>query len=268
VTRTLVLALALVAATAAGARADDQPTDPYADPEAPAPAPVIPTDPTVALAQANAAATAGDWDAVERLVSPFLPGADLGKGDQAELHRLAGLTAYFQGRRDDAERELLAYLRLDLDARLDPAVVPPEAVTFFEDVRARHGAELRALRPHRRRLFVLNFLPPVGQFQNGEPVKGWVFGGALFALVATHVTSYFVLKSWCGDEHRLCEPGGTNKARSARTLQAVNVATGIGAIALYAYAVVDGIRHYRKRSAMLRLEPTNGGGVMLLSGRF
>lgn len=258
---------ALLALTPVVARADDLPPPPgQAQPQPPDQPPADPAD---ALAQANAAATAGDWEAVARYVAPLLPGASLGKGDQAEAHRLAGLSAYFLGRYDDAERELLAYLQLDVDARLDPAVVPPEAVTFFEDVRARHGAELRALRPHgRKHHYILNFIPPFGQFQNGDRTKGWIVAGGLVAFLATNVTTYFVLRDWCSGEHQLCEPGGSDHAGTARRLRIVNTVTGIGALALYAYGVIDGIRHYHSTAPLLRVEPTNGGGVVMLSGRW
>jgi len=270
-----VIALAALAAPAAPARADDVPPDaPAPAPEPPPePAPAepdlgpLPTDPSTALSLATAAATAGDWETVARYVGPLLPGASLGKGDRAEAHRLAGLSAYFLGRTEDAERELLEYLKLDPDARLDPAVVPPEAVTFFEDVRARHGAELRAMRPRGKRYFIMNFLPPLGQFQNGHKVKGWILAGGLVAFTAANVTTYLVLRDMCG-EHELCEESGSSRASRARTLKAINVAAGIGAIALYVYGVIDGVRHYRKRSALLRVEPTNGGGMLMLSGQW
>ena len=258
----VALVAAAVAALAGTARADDEPRDPYA-------APAIPTDPTVALAQANAAAVAGDWEAVDRIVAPLLPGDALGRGDEAELHRLAGLAAFFAGRRDAAERELLAYLRLDLDARLDPAVVPPDGITFFEDVRARHAAELRARRrTGDKRHFILNLIPPAGQFQNHQPIKGWILGAGLFALTATHVTTYFLLRDLCDGPGGTCEESGESKVGTARTLRTVNVVTGALAIGLYAYGVIDGIRHYRKHRAALLLEPTSGGGMMLLSGEF
>src|SRR5438874_7564024 len=96
-------------------------------------------EPSVALRDANAAAIAGDWQRVGELVDPLLVHA-LSPADVAEAHRLAGLAAFFQHRSADAETHFLAYLRLDLDARLDPALVPPEAVTFFDAVRARHAA--------------------------------------------------------------------------------------------------------------------------------
>jgi hypothetical protein len=258
----LALAAAAVVALAGTARADDEPRDPYA-------APALPTDPTVALAQANAAAVAGDWEAVDRIITPLLPGVDLGRGDQAELHRLAGLAAFFTGDRAAAERELLAYLRLDLDARLDPAVVPPDGITFFEDVRARHAAELRARRrTGAKRHFILNLIPPAGQFQNRQPVKGWIIGAGLFALTATHVTTYFLIRELCDGEGGTCEQDGVSKADRARTLRSINVVTGALAIGLYAYGVIDGIRHYRKQRAAVLLEPTDGGGMVMLSGQF
>src|SRR5438270_10051108 len=99
---------------------------------------------TSVLRDANTAATAGDWQRVAALVEPVLAGAP-SNADLAEAHRLAGLAAFFAQNTAGAEQHFLAYLKLDLDGRLDPALVPPEAVTFFEDVRARHAAELRAL---------------------------------------------------------------------------------------------------------------------------
>lgn len=250
-TRAIVIAIALGVAAVAGAQPGAQ------------------VDPTVALGQASAAATAGDWEAVARLVAPLQPGAGLGKGDQAEVHRLAGLAAFFLGRHADAERELHAYLRLELDARLDPAVVPPEAIAFFEDVRARHGAELRALRKPPRRYAVLNLLPPAGQIQNGDKTKAIVIGGGLGLLVAANVTTYLVLRSWCsGDDHNLCETGGSDRADTARILKGINLATGVAAIALYAYGVVDGFRSQRRKRRELRFEARADGGAIMLSGRF
>ena len=39
-----------------------------------------------------------------------------------------------------------------------------------------------------------------------------------------------------------------------RSMKTINVVSGIGAIVFYTYGVIDGIRHYRKRSALLRVE--------------
>jgi hypothetical protein len=261
----VIRALVIVAALATPVLA--QPLDPY-DPPAPAPAPEPPLAPDAALASAGTAATAGDWARVAELVAPLQRGLRLDAADRAEVHRLAGLAAFFLGRPADAERELLAYMKLDLDARLDPALVPPEAITFFEDVRARHGAELRALRPKPKRYFILNLIPPAGQIQNGHKTKGIVIGAGLGTLLAANLTTYFVLRDWCGGDHNLCEDGGSDRAARARTLRTVNIATGVAAATLYLYGVVDGVRHYRKKSRELHFEPRTDGGAIVLSGRF
>ena len=52
-------------------------------------------------------------------------------------------------------------------------------INFFNDVRLKHNAELRALRPHGKRYIALALVPPLGQFQNGERVKGWIVSGML-----------------------------------------------------------------------------------------
>src|SRR6185295_11388479 len=130
------------------------------------------------------------------LVDPLLR-QQLPPGDLAEAHRLAGIAAFFAQRNTDAETHFLAYLRIDLDGRLDPALYPPEVVAFFNDVASRHAAELRALRNRPTRSWYLTLVPPFGQFQNGERVKGYVVGGVLGTLLAVNLTTYALLRSWC-----------------------------------------------------------------------
>ena len=218
-----------------------------------------------ALHDANDAALAGNWQHVAEIVDPLLR-QQLSLADLAEAHRLAGLAAFFQHRDGDAEAHFVAYLRLDLDARLDPALVPPEAVTFFEDVRARHAAELRALRPRprTRRYFVLELLPPFGQIQNGAHTKAWVIGGALGTFAIANITSYLVLRSWCSPSDDTCD----HHTRSATSLQAVNIISGIGLISTYLYGVYDGVMTYRRQSVVPFAAPATNGGVVGIAGSF
>ncbi len=251
-----VLVLVLVLAPL---RAIAQPLDPYA-----------PVDATAALHDANAAATAGDWAKVATLVDPLLA-TQLARTDLAEAHRLAGLAAYFANRRAEAEAHFVAYLKLDLDGPLDPALVPPEAVSFFETVRANHAAELRALRPPPKRYAVLNLLPPFGQFQNGERAKGYVIGGLLVALAATNVTSYLVLRSWCSSSDLTCDTP-SNHTHAAMSLRAANIMSGVGLVATYLYGVYDGVVGYRRRSHEQLIVPyataSNDSGVIGVVGSF
>ncbi|AKQ65977.1 Tetratricopeptide repeat domain protein [Myxococcus hansupus] len=74
----------------------------------------------------------------------------LDEDDLAELHKLAGLAAFNLGRTDDARRHLRALLRLDPDFSLDPFVVPPPAVSFFDTLKEDMDTELDFLRQERR----------------------------------------------------------------------------------------------------------------------
>jgi hypothetical protein len=227
------------------------------------------------LRDGNTAASTGDWARVSGLVEPLLHG-QLPPADLAEAHRLAGLAAYFQQRTGEADQHFLAYLKLELDARLDPALYPPEVVTFFQDVQTRHAAELRALRPRPRRHFILNLLPPFGQRQNGERTKGYVIAGLLGAFTIGNVTSYLVLRSWCTrvtgslGESATCDDT-KDRSRSANQLRTLNILTGVGLIATYVYGVYDGVAGYRRRSREHLVPfaaPTTSGGVFGLAGSF
>ena len=235
---------------------------------------VAAADPSTQLRDANAAATAGDWGKVSALVDPLIV-ASLSPGELAEAHRLYGLAAFFQGRMPEAEAHFLAYLRIDLDGNLDPQLYPPEVITFFIEVRTKYAAELRARRPKRNRYMILNVVPAAGQFQNGEVTKGIVVGSLFGAFAIANVTTYLVLRSWCtrvtGDVGSSATCDGTaHHISSAKTLSAVNIATGIGLIATYLYGVYDGVSGYRRREHEVQpyaslADHSNVVGVM---GRF
>jgi hypothetical protein len=214
------------------------------------------------LREGNTAALAGDWQRVAQLVDPLLA-YQLPDPDLAEAHRLAGLAAFFQQRSLEAESHFLAYLRIDLDGRLDPALYPPDAVAFFNDVESRHAAELHARRATPRRSWLYTLLPPVGQFQNGEPTKAYVLGGTLGVLLATNLVTYAYLRAWCSHTDGpaggglTCDdgPGGSNATRAAQRLRPINIASGIAFWVVYAYGVYDGIRGYRRISRGQVLQP-------------
>jgi hypothetical protein len=236
-----------------------------------------PGSPTSEVLRAgNTAATAGDWERVAQLVDPLLP-QPLATADRAEAHRLAGLAAFFRKRSRDAENHFLAYLRLDLDGRLDPALYPPDVIAFFNDVTSRHAAELRMLRRRPSRSWILTLMPPLGQLQNGERTKALVLGSALGALLVTNLTTYYYLRSWC--EHTDGQDGGgltctdpDDRTAAATRLRPYNIASGIGFLVLYAYGVYDGVQGYRQRSRERIVQPFVGvtpeSRVLGLSGSF
>jgi hypothetical protein len=214
-------------------------------------------DATTALRDANAAATAGDWTTVTKLVDPLL-GQPLAKAELAEAHRLAGLAAFFAHDTPAAEAHFLAYMRADLDGTLDPALYPPDVIAFFVDVRKNHEAELRALRPAPRRYLILNLLPPAGQLQNHDRTKAIVIGSVLAGSIALNVTSYLLLDSWCtqtGKGAVTCDTTTSNHASAATDLRYVNLVAGVVAIATYVVGVYDGVTRYRQRTREIAVEP-------------
>ncbi|MDB4954518.1 MAG: hypothetical protein JWO36_2087 [Myxococcales bacterium] len=267
--RRALLVLVVASASSAGAQPSTSDT-PQAVPSQP-PAVRPSSDPSAVLREANAAATVGDWARVSAFTSPLLS-QKLDRPDLAEAHRLAGLAAFFQHREPEAEADFLEYLRFDLDGRLDPALYPPEVVGFFDDVRAKHAADLRALRPKPRRYWLLNLVPPFGQFQNGDRAKGFITGGLIGAFAITNVTSYLVLRSWCtqavgsAGPSLVCDQHGGAKA--VRTLEIVG---GIGLILTYVWGVYDGVSNYR-RGSRAPMAPyataSNNGALVGVVGRF
>jgi hypothetical protein len=215
--------------------------------------------PSDVLRQGNAAATAGDWQTVGRLTETLLK-AQLPSSDLAEAHRLAGLAAFFQQNTGTAELHFLSYLRLDLDGQLDPNLYPPEAILFFNEVKAKHNAELRARRKRGNRYRVLTLVPMFAQFQNGERTKGWVVGAIFTSFAVGNLTSFFLLRSWCT---RVSGQGGSSvtcddtkdRANVAGQLRAINIVTGVGLIATYAYSVYDGVQGYRRTTREERIVP-------------
>jgi hypothetical protein len=205
---------------------------------------------------------------------------DIDKIDRAEAWRIYGLSLFFLKRNAEAEQAFLQYMLLSARqgnrAKLDPAQVPPEAVTYFDDVATRHEAEIDAAfpKPEKKKRWWFNALPMAGQFQNGHTTKAWLVGIGFVAFGATNLATYAVLNSRCDGVDDTCEGG----AASARTLKAINYVSGALWIGVTAYYVVDGFIYYfsgRKRSPEERRDdmsfgvaPTSSGAYLSISGSF
>jgi hypothetical protein len=233
----------VLAALARAAHAQPPPETPAPKTEAP-PAPAAPA-PTTALAAIDGAIEASPAERLQAL-------------------RLLGIGLHLTGRPTGAEAAFLELLRARPKARLDPTTTRPEVVAFFEDVRRRHAAEIQeASRARSRRSAVWNFLPPVGQFKNGDPGRGAVFLTLEVAAAATAITTKGLLTGWCG-EHNLCG----SHTETAKTARAVNyISVGVLA-ATYAAGVIDAfVRSDREpddERVSLFLFPGGAG----LTGRF
>ena len=222
------------------------------------------------LSEAQTRFAEGDYPAAAQIAGPLASDPALARADRGEAWRLYGLSLALMGLRAESEAALLEYLKIEPEAHLDPALVPPDAVVFFEDVRARHAGELRIAkpRPRRRRYWLLNFLPPWGQHQNREPVKFWLVGATEALLLGTNITTYILLRRDCRSDTNEC--ASTERAKLLRT---INLASGLVLVPVAIYGIVDGLRGYRRISraeerTQFTVAPTGDGFVLGVTARF
>jgi hypothetical protein len=225
VVRTVLVALVTLLASAA-----------WAQPPAEPPALPPPASAVAALDRATAAYDYGDMTQVVESARPIVDGALPSTPNQrlAAL-RLLGIGLYLTGRPTGSEAAFVDLLRSDRRARLDPTTTRPEVVAFFEDVRRRHATEIQdAARVRSRHSAIWNFLPPLGQLENGDRGRAVFFASLEVASFATALTSRLLLAHWHQDHDEF--PGHQS---AAQTLKAVNyVSVGLLA-ATYLAGVTD-----------------------------
>ena len=157
-----------------------------------------------------------------------------------EAWRLLGLAEYQLGDKPAARDAFIHLLSIDPDQTLDPFLVPPPIVEFFDKVRADAEPELAPLRERKRQLqeqerlaeearrrllaeeqvrsgppskvvvveehvYMLNFLPfGVGQFQNGDTTKGIIIAVAQVVFGAVNLGAIFAHNAIAQDSSRRC----------------------------------------------------------------
>lgn len=115
-------------------------------------------------------------------------------GELAEIHTMLGLMAYNRGQQEEARRQFLSALQLVPGMDLDPALVPPKIVSYFENLRAEFEsgtafASEGALRyvlvrdPRVDAALRSMVLPGWGQFYKGQDKRASLYAG-LFGLAA------------------------------------------------------------------------------------
>ena len=235
----------------------------------PAPAPTAtPAAPATSLAaidRATAAYEYGDMNLVVDSARPVVDGAiPSSPVERQQALRLLGIGLYLTGRPAGAETAFTDLLRSASRARLDPTTTRPEVVAFFEDVRRRHAVEIRdATRARTQHHVLWNFLPPVGQFKNGDRARGYVFLSLEAATLAGAITTRALLGSWCHGGDLTCP--GHPEASTVRTINFVLV----GALAAtWAAGVTDAFlssgKDPEESSVSLLLLPAAAG----IAGRF
>ena len=169
---------------------------------------IVAPSPSAALQRARDEFDFGKYEEVVAGLRPLVEALELArelpeKADRLEALRVYGIACTLTGRRTAAEGAFLLLLREEPSTQLDPALVRPEAVAFFNEVRARHRAELlAAYRKNRRPYYwALDLIPLAGQLQNRQWKKAIVFGAVELALLATNITTGALLNHYEQQDH-------------------------------------------------------------------
>ena len=250
-------------ATAAPAPVRDDAHGAPAAPAAPAAAPAAgETDAATALERALAAYEYGDMDLVVEAARPVAEGrAHPSETQRVQALRLLGIGLFLTGRREGAETAFFDLLRQKPAVHLDPTHTRPDVVAFFENVRTRHSAEIREAarsRPGGKHL-AWAFLPPVGQFQNGDRGRGVIFGALEVISLGLAIGTYAQLKHWQNTADDTF-PGHTEDARTLRIVN--NVAVGVFA-ATVIVGIVDGLVNFSAHDDEPPLAWIGPGGLTL-----
>jgi tetratricopeptide (TPR) repeat protein len=215
--------------------------------------------------QANKAFREGQFiearDKYNALLYPDIQLAD--SNDLVEAYVNLGVCRLETGDDAGAKREFEKALQLDPNKQLDPLVITNKrAIELFDDTKTdlrtraerdaakrREAEEKERIRKLRASLigvqsniYALTFIPGVGQFQNGETLKGVLFLGGELGAAATSmgIWGYLVNKYGIRSDKVPLEDGPR-----VRRLQQIEIGTGVACFGLYVWAVIDANLHYK-----------------------
>jgi hypothetical protein len=247
------------------------------------------SSPAVEYARGKIAFDRGEYARVIEILRPLLyPEPRLAsEGDIATAHRMLGVAHLFERQNDQATQEFRKFLQLRPSYRMDALIDPPVVVDFFNGVLKQQEAELAELGRMREeadederrrrgterssptlveRRFVRNslavaFLPfGVGQFQNGQRTKGWVFLGTEAVLAGVSMAAFTTNFALYGFRPEIrcveagpgargggCSPGyqpGPDQGRSQLLLK-VQLVSGALFFAAAIWGVTDAVLHFQ-----------------------
>jgi hypothetical protein len=188
----------------------------------------------------------GAWaDAAGTLRQLLASGKKLTDAESIETYRMLGIAEYHLGDTQQARAAFVNLLSFDPDYKLDPFLVPPPIVEFFDAVRRDNEPALAPLREQKRalreqerladearrrllaeeqarsgpptrllrvqeRLYLFNWMPlGAGQFQNGDRAKGTAIASGQVVAGAVNLAA-IIAHSQLADSMSRCtsaEPG-------------------------------------------------------------
>lgn len=174
---------------------------------------------------------------------------DLSDAEAIDAYRMLGISEYQLGDLPQARAAFVNLLSFDPDYALDPFLVPPAIVEFFDRVKKEHEPALAPLRERRRslrqqqrladearrrllaeeaqkagaptkvvrvqeRIYLFNWLPlGAGQFQNGQRAKGTAIAAGELVAGMVNIAALITHNQLANDRARTCvagQPGCTH----------------------------------------------------------
>lgn len=170
-------------------------------------------------------------------------GPELGDAEAVDAHRMLGISEFQLGDRAGARASFVNLLSVEPDFALDPFLVPPAVVEFFDSVKKEHEPALAPLRERRRELrenqrlaeearrrliaeeqirtgppgkvirleeryYLFNWMPlGAGQFQNGDRAKGTAILAGQVVLGLVNLSAILFHNQIAEDRTRTCVTG-------------------------------------------------------------
>ncbi|MDB4957623.1 MAG: hypothetical protein JWO36_5192 [Myxococcales bacterium] len=207
-----------------------------------------------------------DWNsAISVLLTLLYPTVQLGTQDEVvEAFVLFGASYFELGNRARARQEFERALQIDPEREITTNAFSTGAVQLFDDTKAemqkkaaadaerrKLAEKIAALEEYKKHLvevevhhYAYNFVPfGAGQFQNHDSAKGILFATGEGLTFAASVGSWLYLVNKYGINCPNCVKAGDRG--TALNLQQLEIGAGIAFFGLYAWGVVDALRHYK-----------------------
>jgi len=186
--------------------------------------------------------------------------------DLIDAYTMLGAALYEVGRRAEARDQFQKVLQLEPGKTLDTLLFSSGVIRMFDDTKADIEAQrkrdetereiqrkaeeaqkyIESLRVYETHPYYVNFVPfGAGQFQDHRIGKGILVAAGEVATGGASAGIWLYLVGKYGLESRNVPLAS---ASTVRTLQQVEIATGLGFLGFYAYGVIDSLLHYKPRA--------------------
>lgn len=223
--------------------------------------------PAQELDRGRASFRAHDWESAYKTLNALLyPRIQLARSEDVwEAYVLLAAALFESGDRERAEEEFEKAVQIDPERAITTFMFSAGAVKLFDQVKAEYQARIerdaekrrlaeaaerleayrKSLVVYETRPFYLNFMPfGLAQFTQQRTRAGTLFAIGQGALFATNVGVYAYLVGTYGFESNSVP---LEDGARVRRLQQIQIGTGIGFLALYAWGVFDAIRNHKPR---------------------